>query len=101
VDDQPAYDYTEGVTLHAYQLADGERVSTTIPTTTGDAAATFETHRDGATIRVEVNRPPSHWRLLLVGIHTIGSVHGGTATRDERGTLIHATSGTLRIDLTE
>jgi alpha-D-xyloside xylohydrolase len=90
VADRPAYDYAEGVTLHAYHLADGDRVTTTIPTTTGDVATTFRTSRDGDMIRVDVDNPPSTWRLLLVGVLAVEPVTGGRATQHEQGILIEA-----------
>ncbi|HEV2779948.1 MAG TPA: alpha-xylosidase [Actinophytocola sp.] len=90
VADRPAYDYAEGVTLHAYQLADGASVTTTIPTSTGEVAATFRTTRHGDMIRVDVDRPPASWRLLLVGVDSVESVTGGSVTRHEQGVLIEA-----------
>jgi alpha-D-xyloside xylohydrolase len=90
VEDQPAYDYADGVTLHAYDLADGRAVTTTIPSPDGQVAATFVTTRRGDEVRVEADRPPSGWRLLLVGVDAVASVNGGTATPHECGTLVEA-----------
>jgi alpha-D-xyloside xylohydrolase len=90
IDDRPGYDYADGVTLCAFQLPDGASVRTTIPTVNGEVAATFATTRTGATIEVEPDRVMSNWRLLLVGVESVESVGGGTATPHEQGTLIHA-----------
>jgi alpha-D-xyloside xylohydrolase len=86
----PAYDYAEGVTLQAYQLADGRSVSTAVPTTTGELAATFVTRRDGSAVTVEVDRPPRRWSVLLVGVDAVSALDGGTWTRHEQGVLIQA-----------
>jgi len=48
------------------------------------------TTRTSATIEVEPDRVTSNWRLLLVGVESVRSVDGGTATSHEHGTLIHA-----------
>jgi alpha-D-xyloside xylohydrolase len=97
VDDQPAYDYADGVTLHAYRLADGSSVRTTVPTPSGEVACTFVTDRAGETLRVEVDQPVA-WRLLLVGMDSVGSVVGGTAAPHEQGVLVTAHAGHVQID---
>jgi alpha-D-xyloside xylohydrolase len=50
VDDRPDYDYAAGVTLTPYQLADGARVVTRIPTPAGETAASYLTTRVGDVI---------------------------------------------------
>jgi alpha-D-xyloside xylohydrolase len=57
VDDRPDYDYAEDVTLQVYQLADGARVTTTV----GDS--TFHTRREGDSIHVDVESPPTTWQV--------------------------------------
>jgi alpha-D-xyloside xylohydrolase len=88
VDDRPDYDYADGVTLHAYALPDGARVTTEVPTTYGEVAAVFTTVRDGGTVRVTAEGA-RNWRLLLPGIRT-GSVNGGRVLDHEQGLLIEA-----------
>jgi alpha-D-xyloside xylohydrolase len=90
VDDRPDYDYADGVTLHVYQLADGDHV-----TVVGDT--TFRLHRDGDGIRVETEGAPSHWRLLLVGAEAVEEVDGGAASPHDNGVLISAESGALTL----
>jgi alpha-D-xyloside xylohydrolase len=51
VSDRPDYDYAAGVTLTPYQLADGDRVVTTIPTPTGEVAARYVSTCDGGVVR--------------------------------------------------
>ncbi len=70
VDDRPDYDYADGVTLRAYELADGATVTTVVPTLAGETACTFTTTRRGGTVHVEADNPPPAWRLLLAGVHT-------------------------------
>ena len=40
-DDRPDYDYTDGVELHVYQLAEGQTVTVKIPDLKGQLAATY------------------------------------------------------------
>lgn len=67
VDDRPDYDYADGVTLRAYQLADGASVTTTVPTVAGEVACTFTTARRGDAVHVSVDHPPARWRFQLAG----------------------------------
>ena len=40
-DDRPDYDYTDGLELHVYQLAEGQTVTVKIPDLKGQLAATY------------------------------------------------------------
>ncbi|HEY7484077.1 MAG TPA: alpha-xylosidase [Streptosporangiaceae bacterium] len=101
VDDRPDYDYADGVTLRAYEIADGARVTTVIPGVTGDTAATFVTSRENSVVRVEAAGTPPTWSFMLVGIPSISSIEGGTATRCEHGAIVQASADTLIITLEE
>jgi alpha-D-xyloside xylohydrolase len=56
VRDRPDYDYAAGVTLTPYQLADGDRVVTTIPNPAGEAAARYVSTCDGGVVRTVEDR---------------------------------------------
>jgi len=77
-DDRPDYDYADGVTLHVYQLGDDATAQVTVPTLTGEVAATFDVHRHGRELSIERSGAPAPWRVLLVGVSSVASVHGGT-----------------------
>jgi alpha-D-xyloside xylohydrolase len=62
-DDRPDYAYAEGVTLRAYQLADGDRVNVTVPDQTGEVAAEFEVVCEGGTVTATMLRGAAEWRL--------------------------------------
>jgi alpha-D-xyloside xylohydrolase len=95
VDDRPDYDYADGVTLHAYALPDGARVTTEVPAASGEIAAVFTTTRDGDTVRVTAEGA-RNWRLLLPGVRT-GSVNGGRVLDHEHGLLIEADADTITV----
>ncbi|ONI90053.1 alpha-xylosidase [Saccharothrix sp. ALI-22-I] len=90
VDDRPDYDYAEGVTLHAYELADGDHV-----TVVGDT--TFRTHRQGDEIRVEAEGAPSQWRLLLVGTRAVDAVDGGALGSHPDGVVVDASGAAVAL----
>jgi alpha-D-xyloside xylohydrolase len=99
VDDRPAYDYADDITLRAYELADGARVTTSVPAPAGDHARTFVTSRQGRVIRVQAREAPANWQVLLVGVRDAGDVVGGAATPHEQGTLIRAAGDALAVTL--
>ncbi|WP_051773227.1 alpha-xylosidase [Saccharothrix sp. NRRL B-16314] len=90
VDDRPDYDYAEGVTLHVYELADGEHVTVV-------GGTTFRIHRDGDVIRVEADAAPSQWRLLIVGSREVDAVDGGSASPHDNGVLVTADGAALAL----
>ncbi|NUT97399.1 MAG: alpha-xylosidase, partial [Saccharothrix sp.] len=83
VDDRPEYDYAEGVTLRAYQLAEGDHVTVV-------GGTTFRTVRSGDEIRVTAESAPSRWRVLLVGAEAVDRVEGGEVVPDSTGVLVEA-----------
>jgi alpha-D-xyloside xylohydrolase len=93
-DDRPDYDYADGVTLRVYQLADGQRVSTSVPAMSGAQAAEFVVVREGDVIRIDRAGSPAPWQVLLVGRSHVAGVDGATALAHEQGTLISVPSGT-------
>jgi alpha-D-xyloside xylohydrolase len=62
VEDQPQYDYADGVTLRLYEIPDGARVRTVIPA----SGQEFVTTRSGDVIRVEA-ATPGDWQVWHAG----------------------------------
>jgi alpha-D-xyloside xylohydrolase len=103
VDDQPAYDYADGVTLQVYALAEGRHAPVEVRSTSGALETTFEITRSGGAIRLSAQPAPGAslkaWRVLLVGIHKVRAVAGGSAQAAEQGTLVTPAAGELEITL--
>ena len=74
-DDRPDYDYAEGVSLHAYELADGETATAVVPTVDGAVAATFVARRAGDRITVTRQGAGGTWKVSVVGTDKV--VSGG------------------------
>jgi alpha-D-xyloside xylohydrolase len=93
---QPDYDYADGVTLHVFELEDGATATAQVPTPDGALGATFEVRRQGQQLSVQAQGASKPWRVLLRGIGAIQSASGATAEDDALGTLLtpeHGTSG--------
>jgi alpha-D-xyloside xylohydrolase len=87
-DDKPDYDFGDGITLQAYQLADGAKIITSIPTLSGEIAGTFTTHRVGNTVTVTPQGIGKPWQFLLVDVEAVGEVDGGSVESTTKGTLV-------------
>ena len=67
-EDTPEYDYSDGVKLHLFNLADGADIETIIPNLDGSPAAKFRTRREGGRITVElVDGAASGWTVEVGG----------------------------------
>jgi alpha-D-xyloside xylohydrolase len=75
--DRPDYPYADGVTLTAYELEDGARVTAVVPAVDGTRAAVFEVSRDGAQVRVSRTGTVDAPWSVVVGAHRV-DVESGT-----------------------
>ncbi len=90
VEDRPDYDYADGVTLRAYELADGARVETVLTSPVGEVGARFVTSRQADLVLAETELAGTSWQLLLVGVRpeSVVAVEGGSAEPHAQGTLV-------------
>jgi alpha-D-xyloside xylohydrolase len=98
-DDRPDYDYADGVTLQVYDLADGGCAVAQVPALAGGVEATFEVRREGRNISVQRDGSSKPWQLVLVGVHSIASVAGGSLESSAHGALVRAAHETDRLDI--
>jgi alpha-D-xyloside xylohydrolase len=96
---QPDYDYADGVTLHVFELADGATAMAQLPTLAGAAGASFEAHRDGSLIRVRAQGAARPWRVLLRGVGAVQSVEGAAAEAEALGTLLTPEGGASEVSV--
>lgn len=75
VDGTPEYAWAEGVTLRAFDLADGAEVTVRVPGGTG-APATFTVRREGAGLVASSADAPSGWLLEDVATGRRGAASG-------------------------
>ena len=87
-DQQPDYDFGDGVTLHVFEPLDGALLSTTVPTLPGLPGPRFELRRAGDRITVRVSNAQKPWKILLRGTGPFSGVSGGSVQADALGTLI-------------
>lgn len=90
---QPDYDYADGVTLHVFELQDGATTAAHVPTPAGAAGTTFKVRREGPLVHVQARGTTKPWCVLLRGVSAIQSVSGGAAEDDTLGTLLTPEDG--------
>jgi alpha-D-xyloside xylohydrolase len=93
------YDYPSGVTLRAYEIEDGARVSVAVPSQDGRPGSHFELRRKGERVTVKPSARAAAWRLLLVG-ETAESVSGGRIETAAEGVLVLPESPDATVSVT-
>jgi alpha-D-xyloside xylohydrolase len=72
--DKPDYDYSNGVTLHVYQLEEEKQVTVEIPRLDGIMETRFVFQRQGNTIHVRREGTAKAWSVLFVGLDAVEKV---------------------------
>jgi len=92
---RPDYDYTVGTTFRVYELADGAKISRTVPNQKGEDAVTLTVSRKGAKIEATLKGSAKDIAIQFVGVKTLTGVTGGTATADAAGVIVRLAATTL------
>ncbi|TLS49153.1 alpha-xylosidase [Paenibacillus antri] len=77
-DQRPDYDYTDGITFHAFELADGGEATATVYDLKGEVAMTARATRSGNTVRVETQGSSKPWSVAIGG-KTVAANAGDTS----------------------
>jgi alpha-D-xyloside xylohydrolase len=97
--DRADYDFAEGVTLCAYELADGAKVAVEVPDLHGETDSAFEVTRAAGLVTAERVRGTKSWRLMLANVDAGPGVTGGTAESTPEGILVTADAGSSRMEI--
>lgn len=96
-DQVPDYEYADGVTFHAFALAEGADVQVAIPGLTGqpDCTARFQRLGDQNIATLEGRFRP--WTVLLRGVGSVKGAVGGRLQTSGMGIRVAADEGSARI----
>ena len=64
-DDRPDYDYTDNITVHIYELAEGYTATADIVNVKGERVNTIIATREGDSVKVSVKKPVEHIEYVL------------------------------------
>lgn len=96
---RPDYDYPTDVTIELYQLEENGSASAEIHNQKGETAFAVQASRKGTAIQVTTKGQAPGWKLLLVGIQTIGPLSGASSMAGDRGITINPVSDHITFDL--
>jgi alpha-D-xyloside xylohydrolase len=92
-EERPDYDFTDVVTFHVFDFADGVSRQIEVPAPSGETALTVQVSRKGSEIKVRADGAVKNWQVLLHGISEPTSVNNGAAEKHAQGTLVTPESG--------
>jgi len=94
VDHRPDYDYADGVTFRAYELADVNKQTCTVSTPQRPEPLYLDVQRTGQRVTASVTGDTSvRWQLQLVGVQRVAAHSGARTTLDARGILLQPAEG--------
>jgi alpha-D-xyloside xylohydrolase len=91
VEDQPHYDYTDGITFRVYELADGGELLCAVSTPQRTDPLRLRVRRLGVRVTANVSGGDSgRWRLQFVGASTVTALNGARTSPDPLGIILEA-----------
>ena len=85
VDTRPDYDYDDGVTLHLFELGDGESTSTTVYAMDGEPKLRVIAKRQDAKLNIQATGTGKPWSVLLRGVDRVQAAAGANTEITEDG----------------
>jgi alpha-D-xyloside xylohydrolase len=97
--ERPDYDYVAGVRLQVYEPDEGSPASVTVPSVQGAADGVFKLTRQSGLIRIQQEVGVKPWEALLVNIHQVVKIEGGTIEQHPQGTLVIPAPGVRFVEI--
>lgn len=97
--EKPDYDYTDGTTLHLYQLSDGTKTACNIPNLQGNTVLTATVARSGNHMRFNLSSLPQKLFIILHGISSVQKINGALKQENEGCIKILASAEQIEIEL--
>ncbi|MFD2611151.1 alpha-xylosidase [Paenibacillus gansuensis] len=85
---KPDYDFADGVTLHLFELEDGNSAETVVYDMQGTQELRVQAVRKGNEITVTSEGARKPWHLLLRGIGDVTALEGAASESSARGVLV-------------
>lgn len=84
-DQRPDYDYADGVTLHLFELADGQTAVSRVHNVQGELELQVTAVRNSNRIELSAEGIDKPWQLVLRGIEQVAAVEGAQAAASDNG----------------
>lgn len=96
--ERPDYDYTEGLSLHLYELTDQGEAECEVPDLQGKTRFTASAVRDGDTIKIEASELTPGLKYILHNVKA-AEVTGGTHELDGNSVVITPTNQKITVEI--
>ncbi|HEY3333271.1 MAG TPA: alpha-xylosidase [Capsulimonadaceae bacterium] len=90
--DVPDYDYASGVTVHAFELSDGNAASVAVPSSNGASSLQVTVMRSGSLFTI-TGSPAMPFEVLLRGVVNCTVVEGGRGWQTDLGFMVRVADG--------
>ena len=97
-EERPDYDYVQGLSLHLYQLSDGQKAPVRVPNLEGEERFSASARRTGCRIELAVSEVTPGLRFVLHDVE-VKNVQGGTFERVGNGVIVIPTQRALVVEL--
>jgi alpha-D-xyloside xylohydrolase len=99
VDQRPDYDYADGVTFRAYELAEVNKVTCSVSRPQRPEPLYLDVQRTGQRVRASITGDTSvRWQLQLVGVQSVTAHTGARTTLDAHGILLQPAEGSHQFE---
>jgi alpha-D-xyloside xylohydrolase len=97
----PDYDYSDNVTLHAFELEEDNNVATTVYNMKGEVELKVDVLSSDNIIDVKCESVGKPWSILFRGVYNLDVENGATCVTDELGTKVIPNEGVKSIKCTK
>jgi alpha-D-xyloside xylohydrolase len=99
IDDRPDYDYADGVTFCAYEIADGSNLTCNVSTPQRANPVQLNVQRAGRRVTVDFSGDTlTRWRLQLAGTQTVEAPNDVRTFTDPFGIILQPAQGTKQLE---
>ncbi|NMI02615.1 alpha-xylosidase [Paenibacillus sp. SZ31] len=99
VDSKPDYDFADDVSLHLFELADGQTAQAVVVNQAAEQELTVNVTRNGSVLEVRAEGAGKPWNLVLRGIESVSSVEGGSQVSGANGVVVTAATGATSLTI--
>lgn len=99
VDNKPDYDFANDVSLHLFELADGNSAQAVVVNQSAEQELVVKVSRNGSVLEVRAEGAGKPWNIVLRGIERVSGVEGGSQASGANGVVVTAAAGTSSLTI--
>ncbi|SCZ09674.1 alpha-D-xyloside xylohydrolase [Paenibacillus polysaccharolyticus] len=99
IDSKPDYDFADNVSLHLFELADGQTAQAVVVNQSAERELQVTVTRKGSKLEVRAEGAGKPWKIVLRGIDSVSNVDGGSQEAGEQGIIVTASAGASQLTI--